>query len=176
MTMFYCLKFETPQTRWARSPYLYPPGIRWPSFTPRHRVPFSSPPTVEVFELASTGGSRTLFFLTPRQQQHWNDTTFSLLNLLLCAPRFRGNVFSDPLLRNGLHYNVVLLLHAMIALLSNGSCLHSHRVATGLYVTALPRDFPVFFLTRKYVTCTFYCRFIKHMNVRSGWKTQETRS
>jgi hypothetical protein len=47
----------------ARSPYLIPPPrTAWPSYTPRHWVPFSSPPksrratvaTVEVFELAST--------------------------------------------------------------------------------------------------------------------------
>jgi hypothetical protein len=29
----------------ARSPYLYPRGTGWPSYTPRHWVPFSSPPT-----------------------------------------------------------------------------------------------------------------------------------
>jgi hypothetical protein len=57
--IFYCLKFETPPTWRARSPYLYPPGIGWPSYTPRHWVPFSSPPTtrramVEEFEPAST--------------------------------------------------------------------------------------------------------------------------
>jgi hypothetical protein len=27
----------------ARSPYLYPPGTRWPSYTPRHWVPFLLP-------------------------------------------------------------------------------------------------------------------------------------
>jgi hypothetical protein len=59
MTTFYCLRFETPPTCRARSPYLYPPGTRCPSYTPRHWVPFSSPPTtrramVEVFETAST--------------------------------------------------------------------------------------------------------------------------
>jgi hypothetical protein len=58
--IFYCLKFETPPT-W-RSPYLYPPGTGWPSYTPSHWVPFSSPPTtrratVEAFEPASTRGS-----------------------------------------------------------------------------------------------------------------------
>jgi hypothetical protein len=50
-------KFETPPTCRARSPYLYPPGTGWPRYTPRHWVPFSSPPTtrrVEVFESAST--------------------------------------------------------------------------------------------------------------------------
>jgi hypothetical protein len=38
----------------TRSPYLYLPGTEWPSYTPRHWFPFSSPPTtrraaVEVF-------------------------------------------------------------------------------------------------------------------------------
>jgi hypothetical protein len=48
-----------PQTWRARSPYLYLPGTGWPSYTPRHWAPFSSPPTtrratVEVFDRAST--------------------------------------------------------------------------------------------------------------------------
>jgi hypothetical protein len=34
---------ETPPTWRARFPYLYPPGIWWPSYTPRHWVPFLSP-------------------------------------------------------------------------------------------------------------------------------------
>jgi hypothetical protein len=43
----------------ARHPYLYPPGTGWPSYTSRHRVPSSSPPstrraTVDVYEPAST--------------------------------------------------------------------------------------------------------------------------
>jgi hypothetical protein len=58
---FYCLRFEAPPTWRARSPYLYPPGTGWPSYTTRHWVPFSSPPTtrtatVDVFEPASTRG------------------------------------------------------------------------------------------------------------------------
>jgi hypothetical protein len=57
-----CFRFEIPPTWRTRSPYLYPPGTGWPSYTPRHRVPFSSPfttrrTTVEVFEPASTLGS-----------------------------------------------------------------------------------------------------------------------
>jgi hypothetical protein len=44
-----------------------PPGTGWPSFTPRHWVPFSSPPTtrramVEVFEAAFTRGSSQRYF------------------------------------------------------------------------------------------------------------------
>jgi hypothetical protein len=58
MTTFYCLRFETPPTCRTRFPYLYRPGTGWPSYIPRHRVPFSSPPmarraTVEVFDSAS---------------------------------------------------------------------------------------------------------------------------
>jgi hypothetical protein len=36
LTIFYCLRFETPPTWRARSPYLYPPGRGWSSYTPRH--------------------------------------------------------------------------------------------------------------------------------------------
>jgi hypothetical protein len=57
VTIFYFLRFETPPTRRVRSTHLYPPGSGWPSYTPRHWVPFSSLPstrraTVEVFEPA----------------------------------------------------------------------------------------------------------------------------
>jgi hypothetical protein len=45
MIIFYCLKFETPQTWSARSPYLYHTVAGWPSYTPRRRVPFPSPTT-----------------------------------------------------------------------------------------------------------------------------------
>jgi hypothetical protein len=64
MTTFYCLRFETPATWRARSPYLYPPGTVWLSYIPRNRVPFSPPPTtrrakVEVLEPASTRASQS---------------------------------------------------------------------------------------------------------------------
>jgi hypothetical protein len=59
MTTFYSLGFETPPTWRARLLYLYPPETRWPGYTPRHWVLFSSPPvtcraTVEVFDPTST--------------------------------------------------------------------------------------------------------------------------
>jgi hypothetical protein len=61
MAIFYCLRFKIPPTWRTRSPYLYPPVTGWPGYTPRHSVPYSSPPTtrratVEVFEPASTWG------------------------------------------------------------------------------------------------------------------------
>jgi hypothetical protein len=37
--MFYCLRFETPPTWRARSPYLNPPGIGWPSYAPGNWFP-----------------------------------------------------------------------------------------------------------------------------------------
>jgi hypothetical protein len=59
MTIFYCLRFETPTTWKAKSPYLYPQGTGWPSYTPKQWAPFSSPftidrATVEVLKPAST--------------------------------------------------------------------------------------------------------------------------
>jgi hypothetical protein len=61
-------RFQTTPTWRARSPYLYPPGTWWPSYTRRYWVPFSSPPTTrraagEVFDPASTRGIRTEFLL-----------------------------------------------------------------------------------------------------------------
>jgi hypothetical protein len=40
MIIFYCLRFETPPTWRARSPYLYHPGTGWLGYTPRHWVLF----------------------------------------------------------------------------------------------------------------------------------------
>jgi hypothetical protein len=36
MTIFYCLRFETPPTWRTRSPYLYPPWTGWPGYAPTH--------------------------------------------------------------------------------------------------------------------------------------------
>jgi hypothetical protein len=45
MTIFYCLRLETPSTRRTRSLYLFPPGREWPHYNPSQRVPFSLSPT-----------------------------------------------------------------------------------------------------------------------------------
>jgi hypothetical protein len=68
MTIFYCLRIESPPTWRARSPYLYPRRKGWLSYTPMHLVPFSSPPTtrratVEVFQPASTRSFNPIKFL-----------------------------------------------------------------------------------------------------------------
>jgi hypothetical protein len=59
MTTFYCLRFKTPPTWRARSPYLYPPGTVRPGYTTRNWVPFLSLSTThratfEVFDPTST--------------------------------------------------------------------------------------------------------------------------
>jgi hypothetical protein len=41
----HCLRFKTPSTWRARSPYLFAPGTVWPSYTPRHWAPFYLSPT-----------------------------------------------------------------------------------------------------------------------------------
>jgi hypothetical protein len=57
--IFIVPNLEALSTWRARSPYLYPPGTGWPSYTPAHWVPFPSPlttrrATVEVFEPSNT--------------------------------------------------------------------------------------------------------------------------
>jgi hypothetical protein len=67
ITIFYCLRFETSSTCRARSPYLYPPWTGRPSYTPRHWVPFSSPPTTRratVEVLASRWATWKMLFPT----------------------------------------------------------------------------------------------------------------
>jgi hypothetical protein len=61
MSIFYCLRFKTSLTWRGRSSYLYPPGTGSPSYTPRHWVPFSSPPTTRraTVEASPRGVSST---------------------------------------------------------------------------------------------------------------------
>jgi hypothetical protein len=90
MTIFYCLRFERPQTWRARSPYLYPPGTGWPSYTPKHWVSLSSPPTtrratVEVVDLVST--------------RDWTDwLLFQFFTYSLCTDPQRKLLLAIPLL------------------------------------------------------------------------------
>jgi hypothetical protein len=67
MTTFYCLRLEIPPTCKAKSPRVYPLGTGWAGYTPRHWVPFSSPPTtcrasVEALDPASTWVSESELF------------------------------------------------------------------------------------------------------------------
>jgi hypothetical protein len=122
MTMFYSLRFETPPTWRIRSPYLYPLGTGWPSYTPRHRIPFS---------VASYGGDIqprcvsellvvvVLFRHGPHRKRLFHYCVLS---------RFRGNNGSTELFP------------------SNGcctvACLHSCCLTVGLQVTVLFLYFP----------------------------------
>jgi hypothetical protein len=66
-------------------------------------------------------------------------------------PQFCSRVFTNPLLKNGLHNIVVLSLRACIlqALPSNGRYLQSRRLSTGLYAT----------LSKIHFKITFHCAF-----------------
>jgi hypothetical protein len=97
MTTFHFLRFETSPTWRARSPYLNPPGTGWPSYTPRHWVPFSPShttlrATVDVFDLASTRESWKLCYLYNfGADRRENTVSSSSTRRFLCCPwRIRG--------------------------------------------------------------------------------------
>jgi hypothetical protein len=83
MTVFYCLRLETPPTWRARFSYLYPPGTGWPGYTPRHWFPFrrllqlarlrwrysNPPPNGVLFSLFSDGLLSSLYSLGRTQQK-----------------------------------------------------------------------------------------------------------
>jgi hypothetical protein len=164
MTIFYCLRFETTATWWARSLYLYPPGTGWPSYTPRHWIPFSSPLTsrraaVEVFDPASTRATLQLTWVSGyiasglTTAQKTRPLPSNGRPLLLCI---RGNVFTESLLSNGhgadphrkhlLQHLFYCCVSVLRTLLNNGStlllvvyllraCLQSRCLAMGTCVT-----------------------------------------
>jgi hypothetical protein len=91
----YWFRFEIPPAWKARFPFLYPPGTGWPSYNPRHWVPFPSPPMicramVEVFEPSSiwVTGQNQLTLPQPQLIYDWRFTgnqfilASSLLKLL----------------------------------------------------------------------------------------------
>jgi hypothetical protein len=111
MTTFYSLRFETPSTWRAKSPYFYPPRIEWPSDTPGHWVPFSLPfttrrATVEVFDHASSRDWFQLawhprYIASGRNQQKTPSPSLSQQYLSCCLIiRCSGNVFTETLSSN----------------------------------------------------------------------------
>jgi hypothetical protein len=124
----------------ARSPYFYPPGTGWHSYTPRHWIPFSSLLRLRGLQWRYSTPS-------PHRSDSWSKladpryigsartTQKTRPPVLLCdvikhsqaartqrkhcccivwCHRLRWSVFTEPLPRNGLHNTVVLLLHACI--------------------------------------------------------------
>jgi hypothetical protein len=81
------LRFETPPTWRARSPYLYPSRTGWLSYTPRHWINSVTAFTSLISTLHRHHGKHRLYCW-------WRH-------------RLRGSVFTEPLLRNGLHNIVV---------------------------------------------------------------------
>jgi hypothetical protein len=106
MTIFYCVRFETPSWWRARSPSLYPPGTGWSNYTPRHCVTFSSP---------STTDSCSAYDLLARAAQKKTFLCYCL-QLLLC----KTCLFAKPLLSNG-----CCIAAFSRSLRSNGSICHN---------------------------------------------------
>jgi hypothetical protein len=106
MTIFYCLRLETPPTCRSRSPYLYPSETGCPSYTPRCWVPSSSPrttrrATVEVLEPASTGAAQSV--TTTWTSPPYNPVVRTeKTQLFYCCVwiGYRKDVFTEPLLSN----------------------------------------------------------------------------
>jgi hypothetical protein len=105
MSIFYCLRFETPPTWRAKSPYLYHPETGWPSYTPRQWVNFSPLPTTLNCQL----------LIKSRHGSHRKHGSH-------CCRR----MFTDPLLRNGLLICCSLVPYAFY---SAGTCLLSRYLA-----------------------------------------------
>jgi hypothetical protein len=103
VTIFYCLRIETPPTWRARFPYLYPPGTGWPSYTPRHWVPFSLP-LWALHYITSAPTIQETPFLTVPLLQCW--LSVGMMYLLSC-----GNAVNLPLSSSGqcLSYHVTIL-------------------------------------------------------------------
>jgi hypothetical protein len=114
MTIFYCLRFETPSTWRARSPCLYSPETEWPGYNPGHWVPFSSHPTthratVEIFDPTSLRESLSLGGLGFLSGQTDREDTFQSRiheNVRLSPsdglfPRIYRNVFAGLFSSNG---------------------------------------------------------------------------
>jgi hypothetical protein len=105
-----------PSTWRARSSYLYSPGTGWPSYTPRHCVLFSSPPTtrratVEVFDTASTQDKtncRLVVIITSRHGPHRKHrfplfyliVAFETCFLYICLSRGRCPAVTCPCWRD----------------------------------------------------------------------------
>jgi hypothetical protein len=78
---------------------IYPPGTEWPSYTPRHWVPFSSPSTtrratVEVFEPSST---RALIYYFNKLQQNTVGAVFLLCQLWSFLMNWQRSEFAPVL-------------------------------------------------------------------------------
>jgi hypothetical protein len=76
-------------------------------------------------------------------------------------------VFTNPLLINGLHYMVLLLRACMLlALPRNGRCLHSHRLATGLYATIFNGIYLRIVIIHIYIYIISICKYeFVHVNL-----------
>jgi hypothetical protein len=139
-------------------PVFISPKTWWPSYTPRHWVPFSSPPTthratVEVFDPASTRDSlttqnqsselvvQTLLVITSRHGPGRKHPVYIVVDQLLQLPS-NGNVETASAWttkKTQFFYRCVRVCYGRY--LATTYCLQSHRLETGLYATVLTFTF-----------------------------------
>jgi hypothetical protein len=139
----YMQTFEIPSTRSDRSPCLYPTGTGRSSYAPRYWVPFSSPPTsrratVDVFELASTWGTRpaglgpSLYSLEAGPTENTTSSSPIVVMggcLAIARTSFPRKRVNEPLLRNGRLFICLLYSNGCTRLL-RGLCLATGSCAT----------------------------------------------
>jgi hypothetical protein len=114
MTIFYCcLRFETPPTCRAGSPYLYPPGTGWPGGRRRKGNPVRGGELEDDSSASITQETQPLYCFR-------------------CV--FTGLLHSNGRGAYHIENTVLLLSHTckLRALPRNGRCLPSHYLVTGL--------------------------------------------
>jgi hypothetical protein len=116
VTRFYCLKFETPPEPRTYIPQKQGGPVIRHSKHIKHRVqPELDCPSCFLFS-----------YLSQKRRQH----PVFILTVLFCASSFRGNVFTEPLLRNDRFFIRLLRNNGCTRYLFRGLCL-----AMGLYAT-----------------------------------------
>jgi hypothetical protein len=119
MTIFYCLRFETPPTWKARLPYLYPPGTGWPSYT----TPTTRRATLEVFEPTSSRAPALhslILLITSRHGPHRRHSIVACT--AISSERASNTAFQPvnmrirnllPCLPESLHINIIHIIRKL---------------------------------------------------------------
>jgi hypothetical protein len=95
---------------------------------PRNRLPQLYPQALGSLSVASYDSQGYCGGIVHRLHTDKTENTPVSIVTVMFASRFRGNVFSEPLLRSSLNNILVLLLSTCtFALPSNSRCLQSHR-------------------------------------------------
>jgi hypothetical protein len=126
---------DSPSWR-ARSSYVYPPGTGWPRYTPRHWVPFSSPPTtcratVEVFDPTFTRGSVIPNDWTLLNRTNFQETRiYTTTSKSSCYSDFRCHETCLPNRCPAMDYSVYIRCSGNVCLASRWLAMDFHSGST----------------------------------------------